>query len=98
MGESSEGSAEVWPLWLTFVVFCFSRRHIGTDEHRRHGGRGRAGVTWVWLVVSQTRLFSEPLASFDGFVLMFMPNLYLFSSVDVLVLAVFSVFVPLRDF
>lgn len=35
--------------------------------------------------------FSEPPASIDGFVLMFMPNLYLFFSVDVLTIAVFCV-------
>lgn len=43
------------------------------------------------LVLSQTRLFSEALASIDGFVLMFIPNFYLFLSVEVLVLAVFCV-------
>lgn len=93
------GSAGFVPgrFWLTSVAFCFSRRDIGTDEHRRHGGRGRAGVAWIWSVVSQTRLFSEPLTSIDGFVLTFMPNLYLFFSVHVLVIAVFCVFVPLRD-
>lgn len=49
--------------WLTLAALCFSRRDIGTDEHCHHGGRGRAGVTWMWFVVSQTRhfSFSEPL-------------------------------------
>lgn len=94
---SSEGSAEVWQLhfcsqlWLTLVSFCFCRRHIRTDEHCRHGGRGRAGVRQMCSVLSQTHLFSEALASIDGFVLMFRPNFYLFLSVEVLVLAVFCV-------
>lgn len=94
---SSEGSAEVWQLhfcpqlWLIFVSFCFCRRHIRTDEHCCHGGRGRAGVRWMCLGLSQTRLFSEALASIDGFVLMFIPNFYLFLSVEVLVLAVFCI-------